>query len=128
MLLEAIRLFPPARHVDRCPRAATVVDGVSVRAGTNVLVSPVVTHHDPALWPEPEAFRPERWLGEAAPARGAYIPFGAGPHTCIGEPLARLIVKQVLRAVLPRWRVRVLPGSGAPVPGAAPMRVRLEER
>ncbi len=131
VIRESLRLLPPARHIDRCPVADSRVGGVDVRAGTNVLISPLVTHHEPSLFERPEAFLPERWLADGltpTAARRGYLPFGAGPHTCVGEPLARSIMTATLATVVRRWRLRVEDGAHAPAPGAPPFRVTLEAR
>ena len=130
VLRETLRLFPPARHIDRCPAHDVHIDGHSVRAGTNVLVSPFVTHHEHALHERPEEFLPERWLepGKAPNARGAYLPFGAGAHTCIGEPLARAIMTVTLASIGRRWRLIAAPDAAPPVPRSPRLVVTLERR
>jgi len=130
VIAEALRLYPPARHVDRCPVADIHVSGTLLPRGTNILISPLVTHREPALYERPDEFRPERWLepGGAATPRGAYLPFGAGAHTCIGEPLARLIMETTLATIVPRWRLRVADDAPLPVPRAHPLVVTLERR
>src|SRR5207249_367547 len=65
VLRETLRLFPPARHIDRCP----VGDG-----RTNVVVSPLVVHHEPRLYASPQDFLPERWLRREERPRGSYLP------------------------------------------------------
>ena len=61
-----------------------------VPAGTDVMLSPYLIQRHPAWWPEPEAYRPERFLPEAEAAREkrVYIPFAAGPRHCVGENFA----------------------------------------
>jgi cytochrome P450 len=86
-------------------------------------------HHDPALYPEPHRFRPERFL-EGQPSPSAWLPWGGGRRRCVGMGLAMLEMKAVLRTVLssmticpaasrierPRWRsVIVTPHAGARV-------------
>jgi pentalenene oxygenase len=118
VLSETLRILPPTPQVDRCPVHDTEIGGVRVPAGANVLLSPIVTHHEPSLYDRPEAFVPERWLDSSAPkSRGAYLPFGAGPHTCMGEPLARAIMTMTLATIGRRWRIRVPADAGPPVPG-----------
>jgi pentalenene oxygenase len=112
---EALRLYPPARHVDRCPLARVELGGLDVPPEANVLVSPLVLHRLEGVWEEPHAFRPERWLTAARPPRGAYLPFGAGPHTCIGEPLAHAIVFLTLTTLASRWAFAV-DGAATPEP------------
>jgi cytochrome P450 len=119
VLRETLRLFPPARHIDRCP----VGNG-----RTNVVVSPLVTHHDPRLYERASEFVPERWLVEDERPRGAYLPFGAGAHACIGEPLARAIMAETMTGVARRWRLHVDPDALAPGPRARRLEVTLERR
>ncbi len=61
-----------------------------------MLYSPYLTHRSPDLWPDPLAFRPERF-GEPLPAWG-YIPFAAGERTCLGGPLATVMLRAAVTA------------------------------
>ncbi|MFC0463428.1 cytochrome P450 [Kineococcus gynurae] len=109
VLDEALRLYPPAWVITRTSLAPDTVAGVDVPAGTLVIVCTWALHRDPELWPEPETFRPERFLG--APRREVgYVPFGAGPRLCIGRDLALVEAVLVLAALLRDRRVR--PGTG----------------
>jgi cytochrome P450 len=128
VLRETLRLFPPARHIDRCPIGEVEIGDRSVGAGSNVIVSPLVTHQDPELYNRPSEFVPERWLGAEKRTRGGYLPFGAGPHACIGAPLARMIMTLTLASIGRRWRLRLEPGAQAPSPRAARLAVTLEAR
>jgi len=129
VLREALRLYPPARHVDRCPVRALDVGGSRLERGTNVIVSPLVLHRDAGVFEQPDAFRPERWLeGRPEPPRGAYVPFGAGVHTCIGEPLATAIVRATLRALVLRWSLYVDDDAPPPEPRRPPLHVELRAR
>ena len=119
VLREAMRLFPPARHIDRCPMEDTEIGGEIVRRGDNVVVSPAVTHREPDLHRRSTEFDPDRWIEPGRTRRkGAYLPFGAGVHTCIGEPLARATAMLVLAAVGQRWRLETSPAAGGPGSGA----------
>jgi cytochrome P450 len=69
-----------------------------------VLLSPWVVHRDPAVWPEPDEFRPERFAGDP-PARTAYLPFGDGPRMCVGNRFAEAELRIVLATLLPRVRL-----------------------
>ena len=87
---EAMRLYPPAPLIGRMAVADDVLAGQRFAAGTVFLIAPWVVHRHARLWSEPNAFRPERFLPgqrESIP-RGAYLPFGAGPRTCIGMGFA----------------------------------------
>jgi cytochrome P450 len=131
VILETLRLFPPARHIDRCPLHDVRVGGVRAAAGSNVLVSPLVTHREPQLYPRSAEFAPERWLERPVArngSRGAYVPFGAGAHTCIGEPLAWAIMASTLATIGRRRRVGVHQQAPAPGPRSPRLVVRLERR
>ena len=102
---ESIRLRPPAWAIGRTATADHRANGHPIAAGSIVVVSPWLLHHDPRWWPEPGAFRPERWLAdEPERPRFAFIPFGGGPRGCIGEPFARLEAAMLLATIARRWR------------------------
>jgi cytochrome P450 len=129
---ETLRLFPPARHIDRCPVRNVDVGGVRAEPGSNVIVSPLVMHREPRLYARSAEFAPERWLEGEAPgrngSRGAYLPFGAGAHTCIGESLAWAIMAISLATIGRRWRLRVDSDARPPGPGSPRLAVTLERR
>lgn len=75
-----------------------------VPAGTVVLVDAWAIHHDPDLYPDPERFDPERFLGEP-PAPYTWLPFGGGAHRCIGASLAELEIRVGLGTILRRTGV-----------------------
>ncbi len=105
-LKEAMRLYPPAYVIAR-----RVIEPVTVgehRLGKNMLVFVNVLgiHRRPDLWPDPEAYRPERFLGDAEKQmpRCAYMPFGAGPRICIGNHFALMEGHVILATLLQRLR------------------------
>jgi len=102
---EGMRLYPPAYVTQR--RATTDVDitGHLVTAGTIVVVSPWITHRHPAFWPEPDRFDPHRFIGRQDRPRYAYLPFGGGPRSCIGEHFALLEATTLLQTLLARYRL-----------------------
>jgi cytochrome P450 len=130
VLRETLRLFPPARHIDRCPMRDVELAGARIPAGTNVIVSPFVTHRESGLHERARDFDPTRWLepNSGGRRRGAYLPFGSGVHTCIGEPLARLIMTATFVTVASRWRLGVAPDAPLPVPRAPRLDFTLERR
>jgi cytochrome P450 len=130
---ETLRLNPPVRFIDRCPaHGPGEVGGHRLARGSNLLVSPLVAHRDPAVFPKPEQFRPERMMGRdgraVGHARGEFIPFGLGPHSCIGAPFARSTISITLAVVTERWRLGIDPGTPAPSVNTAGYEVRLEAR
>lgn len=112
---ESLRLYPPVGRIGRRPVRDYQVDGRRVPAGSAVFVSPFVTQRDPRWWPDPDRFDPERWTPEAVAARPRYaaFPFGAGPRSCIGGAMARMVAVQAVATIVRRWRL-------APVPGPPP--------
>jgi cytochrome P450 len=75
-----------------------------------VVANTYLVHHDPAIYPEPYAFRPERFLDEP-PGTYTWIPFGGGRRRCLGASFAMLEMKLVLRAVLSQTEVRLADGA-----------------
>ena len=112
---EALRLYPPAWTLSRRAREADVVAGREVPARTMVIVSPWLLHRRPDLWPDPLAFRPERFCDPAA-GRVGYLPFGQGPRLCIGREFALGEMMIVLGRLLPGLRLSVPAGWTRPAP------------
>ena len=117
---EALRLYPPAWVMDRVATEADEFQGVPIAKGTLFSLYIYGLHHHPGLWPDAEAFRPERFAPGAEPAPPAYgyLPFGGGPRLCVGNQFALTELQLVLIQVLRQFWVR--PGSG-PVPGTNPL-------
>lgn len=116
-MMEALRLHPPLAVIPR--RTTTAVDfaGYTIPAGTLVSVAPLLTHHDPAIYPDPERFDPTRFGPEREEHRRhrfAFAPFGGGPHVCIGQHFAALEVKAVMHRLLRRYRWSVPDGYRMP--------------
>jgi cytochrome P450 len=133
---EAIRLYPPVGRIGRRPVADCWIDGRRIPAGAPVFLSPYVTQHDPRWWPEPDRFDPERWTAEAVAGRPRYaaFPFGAGPRSCIGGQMARIVGQLAIGTIVRRWRMHAVPGPPPRVRGvltlkpARPLRLLLERR
>jgi cytochrome P450 len=83
------------------------IGGYYIPAGSEVLIFPYITQRHPKWWSDAETFRPERFAPEnsAARPRYAYLPFGAGPRTCIGLNFAMTEILAVLTLVLQRFRL-----------------------
>ena len=110
---ETLRLYPPAPSANRVARESFEWKGYTIEAGELVTYVPFVSHRMPTQFNEPERFRPERF----DPVNGdpmkpyAYIPFAAGPRSCIGAPFATIEIKTVLAMVLQRYRLNMVPGQ-----------------
>lgn len=101
---ETMRLLPPIVHLlFRRPDAPVQLGDHALPAGATVILSPLISHRDPTAFPEPLRFRPHRWVGARFDPY-AFIPFGAGPRTCIGAGLAGAIVRIQLAMILQRRR------------------------
>lgn len=131
---EALRLYPPAWLITRRATGPDTVGGYPVPKGSLLVLSPYITHRQPSAWPEPETFRPERFLEAARPPRYAYIPFGGGPRLCIGNTFALVEGQLILATVAQRYRLRPAdpkPVEVAPLVTIRPkggLWVRLEQR
>ena len=105
---EVLRLYPPAWIGPRRAVRDFEFGGYSVPRGAYVNYSSWASHRLPEVFPEPEAFVPERFTRErkAALPRGAYVPFGGGQRVCIGKRFGQTEVKLVTTMLLQRLRAR----------------------
>jgi cytochrome P450 len=124
VVAESMRIYPPAYAVGRICAERTEIRGHVIEPEWGVITSPWLAHHDPRWWPEPEAFRPERWLEPADPERPklAYFPFGGGSRICIGEQFAWTEAILVLATLVSRWDAAVVPGRPMVPRGAITLR------
>jgi cytochrome P450 len=100
---EALRLWPTVTVLGRQPRAPMTIGDLEVPAELQIFVSPWAMHRDARRWPEPLSFSPERF--EATPAPWTYLPFGAGPRTCLGRPWALFLTRLLTTLAAPRLRL-----------------------
>jgi cytochrome P450 len=109
---ETLRLYPPVWFGPRLAVKSFEFAGYRVPPGTHIMHSSWITHHLPEVFPDPEAFVPERFTPEARRAipRGGYMPFGAGPRICIGKRFGQLVVEAVATAILQRFRLELRAG------------------
>jgi cytochrome P450 len=112
VLDEILRLYPPAWIGPRRAIREFEFGGYTVPNGAYVNYCSWASHRLPEVFPEPEAFIPERFTRErkAALPRGAYVPFGGGSRICIGKRFGQTEVKLVATKLLQRLRVEALPG------------------
>jgi cytochrome P450 len=112
VVCESLRVMP---SIPVFPRQAAGDDhlcGLRVRSGSTVFICPWVTHRHPDFWPDGDRFDPARFdgLDPRSLHRCAYIPFGAGPRTCIGEFMTQLEVKILIIKILQRYSLALAPG------------------
>jgi cytochrome P450 len=153
IIKETLRLYPPAFSFGRTPqediafeiepdqnRVSSEKSGFSsyfFRKGASLIISTIAMHRLPEYYPEPEAFRPERWAaGAPQPPKYAYLPFGGGPRVCLGNLFAMMEAQVILATMaqhvrlsptaegLPGWEPLISLRPKGPVE----MRVRRRER
>jgi cytochrome P450 len=105
VIQESQRLRPVITYVMRTLHAPMTVGGHEVPAGATLGTSITLMHRRPDLYPDPLAFRPERFL-EAKPETYTWVPFGGGVRRCLGAAFASFEMRQVLDVVLSRRALR----------------------
>jgi len=91
------------------PAEGSEINGVKLPPRTIVSAQAYSCHRDPSVYPEPDQFRPERWLNETPEMRRFYIPFGAdGPRKCIGIHLAYMELRVILASLFYRFDMTLL--------------------
>ena len=111
VIKESMRLYPPAWSLARTVISDFDLRGYHIPAGANVVMSQWIMHRNPAYFPEPTKFDPDRWSPEKAQKlpRFAYFPFGGGPRQCIGSSFAMMEATLLLATIAQRFRLRAVP-------------------
>jgi len=105
--LEAMRLYPPVWEMSRTAKEDCELGGYHISAGSTVFFSQWVMHRHPRYFDNPEVFYPDRWadnLRKRLPTY-VYLPFGGGPHICIGQNVAQMEMVLVLATIVQRFRM-----------------------
>jgi cytochrome P450 len=108
VISEALRLHTPTWVTMRRTTTAVEHHGIRIPPGAEILFSPATMHRDPAIYPDPYRFDPDRWT--SPPARHTYLPFGAGPHKCIGDHFGLTEMTVAVATIGARWRLLPSPG------------------
>jgi cytochrome P450 len=111
---EALRMYPIVWMVTRTAVEADTLGEYAIPKGALLFFSYYHTMRHPKYWNNPEKFDPERFANGSPGAH--YLPFGTGPHLCMGQHLAVMEILLVAATLVPRFRVRVQPLEGALVP------------
>lgn len=114
VIRETMRMFPPAPILYREVALPLRIDGYELEPGAAVWVCPWLLHHDPRNFPDPDRFEPERFArdGEHDLKRFAYLPFGAGPRTCVASRLSLAQISSICAQILQRYTL--VPEQRAP--------------
>lgn len=117
-LKEAMRLRPPiTAPFMRQAQHDSDIHGVHIRTGDMVSMPIWQMHHDARWFPDPKSFNPERFLvGAPEIPRGAWMPFGTGPHVCIGQHFAMSEMKMLAALLLVQVRWTFNTGDSLPDP------------
>ncbi|NUM47945.1 MAG: cytochrome P450 [Anaerolineales bacterium] len=111
VLKETLRLYPPIHVGNRRAAHDMEIAGCPVEKDTRVMMSIYLSHRDPAHWPDPDEFRPERFAregGDNVPPF-TYIPFGGGPRNCVGAAFSQIEGKVVLLRLLQSFDLELSP-------------------
>lgn len=113
VIRETLRSRPVVSDVARVLGEPVCFGEHLVPAGTMVALSLSLLHSDPAQYPEPEQFRPERFLTGAPPA-DLFLPFGGGPHRCLGASFAQAVIRIIVPALLAGGRFSAIGAEERP--------------
>jgi cytochrome P450 len=102
LLLESLRLLPPNGFMVRVTTRAVQLAGLSLPAHSEVILCPLLSQREPAVFDRPERFLPQRWRA-ARPTPFEYFPFGAGGHACVGRSLAMDTMRSALAFMAQRF-------------------------
>ena len=116
---ETLRLYPPVPMMVRENTSAEQMRGRRVAKGAQIVLSPWHLHRHNRIWPEPDAFDPDRWTREENKtcARDAFMPFSAGPRVCPGAGFAMVEGTLLLALLVRAFQVDLVTGKD-PVPVA----------
>ncbi|MET7399230.1 cytochrome P450 [Dactylosporangium sp. NPDC005572] len=104
LVKESQRLLPavPITLPRRVTRPVEIDTSPPIPQGALLFLSPLLEHRNPAVFAEPEVFRPARWIGGSGPKQYEFIPFGLGPRRCLGAEFADLQVRTTLSLMAER--------------------------
>ena len=110
VILETLRLYPPAWVVDRISLEEDEVNEFHLPKGTVWIIYIRGIHRHPEYWADPDEFLPDRWM-DAALNKEAFMPFGAGPRLCIGEHFAMMEMQLILTEIINKWNFELISKS-----------------
>jgi cytochrome P450 len=111
VIKESMRLYPPAWSLARTVVSDFELRDYRIPAGANVVMSQWIMHRNPAYFPDPQEFDPDRWSPAKAQKlpRFAYFPFGGGPRQCIGSSFAMMEATLLLATIAQTFQLRAVP-------------------
>ncbi len=118
VMKETLRRYPPLPVIPRIAQEEVEFEGYRIPKGSMCVVSPIFTHYMSEWWTNPEDFDPDRFSQERAEDQRhshSWIPFGGGPHMCIGLRFAETQVKLIMHHLTRRFRWSIAEGYEMPV-------------
>ncbi|VDM97339.1 unnamed protein product [Thelazia callipaeda] len=103
---ETLRMFPSVPIIARLLTEDTKIGNNILPSGTGVVIIASMVHRDPKYWPDPEVFKPERFISSELKHPYSYIPFSAGARNCIGQRFAIMEEKCVLALLMKHLKVK----------------------
>ena len=109
IVYESLRLYPPAWSVGRRSIEEDEIGGYRIPKGIDIAISPYILHRHPDFWDNPEVFDPNRFSSENRKkiTPFSYIPFGGGPHVCVGQNFAIMELILVIAMIAKQFRLRI---------------------
>lgn len=113
VIQEVLRLYPPVWSILREPEIDVKVGEYPVPEGTPLSMTPWTIHRNEEFFENPDEFRPERWTDdfEEELPDYVYIPFGAGPRTCIGKQFALKEMQVAVPTIFQQYEMEYVPNE-----------------
>jgi len=110
ILQETLRMRPPVWFLQRQSKVPLTINGRSYPKNAMYFILVYANHHNPAFFPNPTAFMPERWENDAEKnlPKGAYTPFATGARICIGNGFAMMEAQLLLTLIMQRFQITLL--------------------
>ena len=103
---ESLRLYTPIPSISRVTDENITICDYDIPKGTEIVIPLFLIHRDAKYWPEPDKFKPERFLDDSTIHPYSYVPFAAGPRNCIGQKYAEVQSKSFLVQILRRYTIQ----------------------
>lgn len=110
VIKESLRVLSPSIIIWRRPTSTAELGGFEIPAGSEVLISPYITHVDPAIYSEARRFDPSRWE-RSKPSPFEYFPFSYGARKCLGTTFADLLLQLIISMIVQRYRLELVPNT-----------------
>lgn len=118
VICETMRLYPAGWAFERHTCENATLGGEPIAKGTRLFFSPYFLHRNAKFWQEPEVFDPNRFVNSATSVPGVpkygYLPFGAGPRSCIGGRLAWAEMRIALAMIVSQCQLEIIKQAGEP--------------